>query len=128
MADQKVAPRVRTRWLMLALGVVVVLFGLMQLVPGRISHPPVRAEPAWDSPQTRQLAVTACYDCHSNQTRSFWYERVAPVSWWIGNHVSEGRAALNFSEWDSTNHRSGERVAETVREGSMPPSSYTWLG
>lgn len=54
-------------------GVVVgllVLFGLLQLVPvGRQrTNPPVRREPAWDSPQTRALAVRACYDCHSNET------------------------------------------------------------
>ena len=32
------------------------------------ANPLVRREPTWDSPQTRQLAVRACYDCHSNQT------------------------------------------------------------
>jgi hypothetical protein len=117
-----------TRRILIALGLIVVLFGLIQLIPSRITNPPVRAEPAWDSPQTRQLAVTACYDCHSNETRSYWYEKVAPVSWWIKNHVSEGRSSLNFSEWDPNNHRSGTRIAEAVREGSMPPSYYTWLG
>jgi hypothetical protein len=104
-----------------------VVFGAIQLVPSRITNPPVRREPPWDSPQTRALAVAACYDCHSNQTRNFWYERVAPVSWWIKGHVDDGRRRLNFSEWDPA-HSEGARAARTVTEGSMPPDYYTWLG
>ena len=107
---------------------LVVLFGLIQLVPSGITHPAARREPAWDSPRTRQLAVAACFDCHSNRTRTFWYEKVAPVSWWIGNHVSEGRNKLNFSEFDPAHNRGGDRAARTVRNGSMPPAYYTWFG
>lgn len=106
---------------------MVVLFGLIQLVPYRVRNHPVTAEPNWDSPRTRELAVAACYDCHSNQTRRYWYEQVAPVSWWIANHVDAGRAALNFSECGVGDEGSGE-AAETVVEGSMPPGYYTWLG
>ena len=62
-------------------------FLLIQLVPYRISNPPVRSEPTWDSPRTRQLAVAACYDCHSNEVRTPWYGKIAPVSWWLTNHV-----------------------------------------
>jgi hypothetical protein len=106
-----------------------VLFGVIQLVPYRVSNPPVVAEPNWDSPQTRALAVAACYDCHSNQSRPLWFEKVAPLSWWITNHVEEGRSALNFSEWGTSGQGEGAReAAETVREGSMPPSNYTWFG
>lgn len=107
---------------------VVAAFGLIQLVPNRVRNPKVQAEPPWDSPRTRQLAVSACYDCHSNQTRSYWYEKVAPASWWIKNHVDEGRRSLNFSEYDPAHHRGGDSVARRVQNGSMPPSYYTWLG
>jgi Haem-binding domain len=105
-----------------------VVFGLMQLVPYRVSNPPVTGEPHWDSPQTRALVVAACYDCHSNQTRTPWYGKVAPVSWWLTNHVDKGRAALNFSEWNRRQGRRASRAAETVQRGSMPPSYYTWFG
>lgn len=42
---------------------------LVQLVPYGRAHslPPVSAEPQWDSPATRDLAVRACFDCHSNE-------------------------------------------------------------
>jgi hypothetical protein len=107
---------------------VVVVFGLIQLVPYRTRNSPVKQEPPWDSPQTRTLAVAACFDCHSNQTTSHWYEHVAPISWWTNRHVQQGRASLNFSEYDPANHRSGTQVARRVQEGSMPPSYYTWFG
>lgn len=48
---------------------VVLLFVLIQLVPFGRQHtnPPVIGEPAWDSPQTRELTRRACFDCHSNE-------------------------------------------------------------
>jgi mono/diheme cytochrome c family protein len=115
------------RWLFIALAIGVVGFVLIQFVPYRVSNPPVGQEPNWDSPRTRQLAVAACFDCHSNETHTTWWEDVAPLSWWITNHVKEGRAALNFSEWGS--HPGGsDDAAETVVNGSMPPDYYTWFG
>ena len=115
-------------WLQLALAALVMGFGLIQLVPYRTHNPSVRQEPPWDSPRTRTLAVAACFDCHSNQTSSHWYEHVAPISWWTTRHVQQGRAALNFSTWDSNRHRGGRDIAEVLNEGSMPPSYYTWFG
>jgi len=117
-----------SRLILFGVVAIVAVFGLIQLIPSGITHPSARREPAWDSPRTRQLAEAACFDCHSNQTRTFWYEKVAPVSWWIGHHVSEGRHALNLSGWDPANNRGGGRAARTVRNGSMPPNYYTWFG
>jgi len=99
---------------------------LIQVVPyGRDhSNPPVTAEPAWDTPATRDLAVRACYDCHSNEVEWPWYSNVAPFSWSVQRHVDEGRDALNFSEMDRRQHEVDE-AAETVTEGEMPPFYYT---
>lgn len=117
-----------TRNLMIGVLGLLVVFGSMQLVPYRVSNPPVTGEPHWDSPQTRALVVAACYDCHSNQTKTPWYGKVAPISWWLTNHVDKGRAALNFSEWNRPQGRKALRAAEAVQRGSMPPSYYTWFG
>ena len=103
-------------------------FLLMQLVPYRISNPSTRQEPTWDSPRTRVLAVAACFDCHSNEVHTPWYGKVAPVSWWLTNHVDDGRATLNLSEWNGPHGEGAGDAAETVRNGSMPPSYYTWFG
>jgi mono/diheme cytochrome c family protein len=126
-AGRRASVMVRALHRPVLLGVVgaALAFGLIQLVPYRVDNPPVRAEPAWDSPRTRALAVAACFDCHSNQTRSHWYTRVAPFSWWTTSHVRDGRATLNFSE---STGRGEDDAAETVANGSMPPAYYTWLG
>jgi hypothetical protein len=111
----------------LGLIAVVVVFVVLQLVPKRVSNPAVRAEPPWDSPATRQLAVAACFNCHSNRSHLAWFEHVAPLSWWIAGHVDDGRRKLNFSEYDPNHHNSGGRIAREVQNGSMPPDYYTWL-
>lgn len=98
---------------------------LVQLVPYGRAHtnPPVIREPKWDSPRTRELAVRACFDCHSNETRWPWYSHVAPVSWLVQRDVDEGREALNFSRFDQPQEEAGEAAEETA-EGSMPPWFY----
>jgi hypothetical protein len=78
---------------------LVVAFLLMQLVPYRVSNPAPTREPMWNATQTRALAVRACYDCHSDEVRTPWYGKIAPVSWWIANHLDDCRAALNFPDW-----------------------------
>lgn len=105
---------------------VVVLFLAAQAVDYGRDHanPPVRREPAWDSARTRELAVRACYDCHSNQTVWPWYASVAPASWFIQRDVDVGRRKLNFSEWDRVQKEAWES-AKTVRRGEMPPGYYT---
>jgi hypothetical protein len=109
----------------LAVLILVVIFGLIQLVPYGRDHtnPPVLQEPAWDSAQTRALAVRACYDCHSNETVWPWYSNIAPVSWLVQRDVEEGRRRLNFSEW-GTRRQEADEAAEVVQEGEMPPSFY----
>jgi len=110
---------------------VIVIAGVVvacQLVPyGREhSNPPNTAEPKWDRTATRELAVRACFDCHSNESTWPWYSHVAPASWLVQNHVDEGRRALNFSDW-SRNYREADEAGEVVLAGEMPPRSYTLL-
>jgi hypothetical protein len=111
-------------WVLVAL---VVGFAAMQLVPYGRAHdnPPVVSEPSWDSPRTREMAVTACFDCHSNETAWPWYSNIAPFSWRLQKHVDEGREKLNFSEWGTGEEE--DEVAESVIEGEMPPWDYTLL-
>jgi len=47
------------------------LFLALQLVPygWRHSNPPVVDDALWPSADARELAVMACYDCHSNESR-----------------------------------------------------------
>jgi hypothetical protein len=98
---------------------------LIQFIPVGHDHsnPPTTKEPAWDSPETRELAHRACFDCHSNQTGWRFYSYVAPVSWLVARDVNQGRSHLNFSEWDKP-QRHAKDVAEQVKTGEMPPWFY----
>jgi hypothetical protein len=115
------------RLLLGLVGLLVVGMLAIQLVPYGRDHtnPPVTREPTWDSATTRSLAVTACFDCHSNETAWPWYTNVAPVSWLVQHDVDEGREALNFSEWDRP--QEADEAAEAVAEREMPPDIYVLL-
>jgi hypothetical protein len=102
-------------------------FAGIQLVPigWEHSNPPITGEPQWDSATTRDLAVRACFDCHSNETGWTWYSYVAPVSWLVVGDVLSGREELNFSEWDRDEAREEARdAARVIERGSMPPAQY----
>ena len=116
------------RFLLGAVAILVVGMLAIQLVPYGRDHtnPPVTGEPPWDSAATRELTVTACFDCHSNETVWPWYSNIAPISWRLQRHVDEGRAKLNFSEWGSGKQEAGD-IVEVVREGTMPPWDYLIL-
>jgi mono/diheme cytochrome c family protein len=116
--------RISRTWIVRILVGLAVLFVLIQFVPYGHDHtnPAVVAEPGWDSARTRELAVRACFDCHSNESTWPWYSNVAPVSWLVQRDVDEGREQLNFSEWNR--RQEGHEAVETVRERSMPPTVY----
>jgi mono/diheme cytochrome c family protein len=118
-------PVFERRWLFrFGLGLLGALLA-MQVVPYGRDHinPPARNEPQWDSPDTRALAKQACFDCHSNETEWPAYASVAPVSWLVQRDVNEGRAALNFSEWQRPQEEAAE-ASEKLLEGEMPPAAY----
>jgi hypothetical protein len=107
------------------LGVLVVLFGLIQLIPcGRThSNPSSRVEPEWNSPRTRELVVRGCFDCHSNETKWPWYANVAPMSWVVEYDVEKAREIVNFSEWGKSQPLA-PYSAHSVATGGMPPAKY----
>ncbi len=74
---------------------------------------------------------SACYDCHSYETKYPWYSSVAPISWWTKNHVNEARENLNFSDWThfslKRQHKKLYECIEEVKESEMPLASYTYI-
>ena len=101
----------------------------IQAIPyGRAhSNPPITGEPEWATPRTRELMVRACFGCHSNEVEYPAYASVAPISWVIASHISEGREKVNYSEFDSR-QRGADETIEVIEEGSMPPGYYTQFG
>jgi Haem-binding domain len=83
------------------------------------------------APAAAAVLERACRDCHSNRTEWPWYSNVAPVSWFVIDHVNHGRSHLNFSEWSSyqpdRRRELLEGVCKETRSGAMPLPSYTWM-
>lgn len=79
--------------------------------------------------EVSNLLRSACYDCHSNETKYPWYSYITPFSWFIFDHINHGREELNFSEWASLRKSKKVRIlkdlAEEVGEEKMPLESYT---
>jgi hypothetical protein len=85
--------------------------------------------PVPDSIQT--ILKVACNDCHSNNTLYPWYAEIQPVTWWLNNHIVDGKKDLNFSEFTKYRIRKQyikfEQIIELVKENAMPLASYTWI-
>jgi hypothetical protein len=114
--------------LLWAIGIAVVAFLLIQLVPyGRSSHsnPPATNPFQWTDPQAETIAKASCYDCHSNETDWWWATQIAPFSWLVQRDVDGGRAHLNFSEYDGL--PPVEEFRRVVDGGEMPPLQYTLI-
>jgi hypothetical protein len=114
------------RFISILFVVLIAGFLVLQVIPVGRTNPPVVTEPNWDSPQTRDLAERACFDCHSNETVWPWYATIAPISWPVVHDVVEGRQVLNFSDWANVRgeRRSAGEMSEKIHEGTMPPASY----
>ncbi|MBE2267474.1 MAG: heme-binding domain-containing protein [Anaerolinea sp.] len=117
------------KWLVWGIGLLLVVFVLMQLVrfvvpDFQLDNPPVTQQVMWSSPEAEQLWKQACADCHSNETVYPWYSYVAPVGWLVAHDVHEGRENLNIStdrriEWDE--------MIEEIEEGGMPLPNYVLM-
>ena len=70
----------------------------------------------------------ACRDCHSNDTRWPWYSGIAPVSWFVIDHVDHGRSHFNYSDWARYDREDTARLIKNsckfARERTMPLPSY----
>ncbi len=116
--------------------VVLCLFVIAQFYRPAKTNPVIEASNALEAhvqvdPKVAAIINRSCADCHSNKTRWPWYSHVAPVSWFVIDHVDHGRSHLNFSEWGKYDRNEQRKLlnvtSEIVREGGMPLSSYTPL-
>ena len=120
----------RIRIIVLAIvGIGILGFVILQVIPASSinakfaspGNPPVTNTIKWNSPETEKLARAACFDCHSNQTRSMWYSNIAPVSWLVNSDINDGRRKLNFS---TGKRLEGDDMIEQIQRGKMPPPIY----
>lgn len=117
--------------------ILLFLFGLFQFYPRpekNISSVEAKNSieklfPIPDSVLT--ILKTACYDCHSNNTRYPWYSNIQPVALFLNKHIIEGKKELNFDEFGAYSTRRQQSklkaIASQVKDGDMPLSSYSIL-
>ena len=118
------------KWFLISLACLFILIQLRR---------PARSNPAVDQSQTIEARTQmtpevaaifnrSCADCHSHKTEWPWYTNVAPVSWFIANHVDQGRKRVNLSEWGRLDRDRQDKklrqICDEVEDGAMPLSSY----
>ena len=115
---------------------LVIIFIVMQAFRIEKTNPPIDLsqdfiEQNKPSPEIASMMKSACYDCHSNETVYPWYTNVAPVSWWIKDHINEARRHLNFNMWTTYKSKKQDKklreCVENIEEGDMPMNYYTWI-
>lgn len=110
--------------------ILILLVGFVgiQFVRPDVPNPPVTGD--FTAPaDVKAIIQRACYDCHSNQTNLRWYDKIAPVYWGVTDHIKDGRAGLNFSEWNKLAPADQKgKLWESINQvlaGAMPLPSYT---
>jgi len=116
--------------------VLLVLVIAAQLIPVDFENPSIRPENDFITHTVPSELIadnikSACYDCHSFESKSPWYARIAPASWLMKAHIDEGREHLNFSNWTSYQPKEQihilEECVEEMTNNEMPLSSYTLI-
>lgn len=113
--------------ILIGLGLAVVVTVLMVII-GNLAvertNPPITHTINWDSPETERLVRTACFDCHSHETRWSWYAHIAPAAFLVANDVTNARREMNFSTGYSLDV---EKMVERIEKGEMPLPNYLLL-
>lgn len=118
------------KWLAIVL--VVLFIGIQFVRPAR-TNPAAEQSQSLEAhtqmtPEVTAIFDRSCRDCHSNKTVWPWYSNMAPVSWWMIDHVNHGRTHLNSSEWGKLDRDKQDRrlreICDEVMEARMPLPSY----
>ncbi len=115
--------------------IVVVIVAIQFIQPARNENRQVLATDINNEfvipARVQTVLKTSCYDCHSNNTVYPWYVHIQPVSWYMANHINDGKGELNFSEFGAYSKRKQQHklksIAEEIKDGDMPLSSYTLI-
>jgi len=79
--------------------------------------------------EVKTILAKACNDCHSNKTEYPWYANIQPVTWWLNDHIIDGKRHMNFNEFNkyriAKQYKKLEECIEEVKDGAMPLPSYT---
>jgi hypothetical protein len=112
---------------------VVAVVGAQAVRPARTNPPSTPSASLLPKvpAQVSGILSRACRDCHSNDTRWPWYSNVAPISWFLIDHITHGRDHFNYSEWTTYSGDDQDKLLGSIcsltKKGRMPLSSYLLL-
>jgi heme-binding protein len=122
------------KWLLILLGILIVIQFFrpaknMATDPAAFKNDITSIYAVPDS--VHKILEASCYDCHSNNTQYPWYNNIQPVAWWLNNHVTNGKNALNFSEFATypirRKYKKLDGLIKEIQSDGMPLSSYTLI-
>jgi len=80
------------------------------------------------SNQVAEILRTSCYDCHSNNTKYQWFNKIKPASWLMEMHIKDAKKDLNFNEFASYSKRKQKSkfksLISQIEDDEMPLKSY----
>ncbi|MBN9351855.1 MAG: heme-binding domain-containing protein [Chitinophagaceae bacterium] len=81
--------------------------------------------------KVKQILLTSCYSCHSNNTHYQWFDYIQPGRALVEYHIRQAKKDLNFNEWgnyfDLKQDRLLGSIKTQVEKKEMPLRSYTWF-
>ena len=120
-------PETRFRGLLWTVVVLVVVFVCLQFIRPELTNPPVTAE-LQAPPEMKHVLKNSCYNCHSNETKLPWFDKVVPAYWVVTSDVTEARKHLNFSEIGklpaAQQKASLFEAVNMIQLGAMPLPAY----
>ncbi|MBN9661249.1 MAG: heme-binding domain-containing protein [Acidobacteria bacterium] len=116
------------RRILLRIGIAgVVVFAGLQFVRPELKNPEVTNE-LQAPPEVKDILRSACYDCHSNETKLAWFDQVVPAYWLVVRDVKTARQHLNFSELGAQPAAKQRAMLyeaiNQVQLGAMPLAAY----
>lgn len=116
-------------------GILIAFIGIQFFRPernsGSATSPNDIAHATTVSPEIKSIMATSCNDCHSDRTEYPWYTNIQPVGWWLNHHVEEGKAEINFSQFNTygvkRKIKKFHEIAEMIEEKEMPLNTYLWI-
>lgn len=116
----------------LAIGLLILFIAAQFIQPslnqGNSSGPHDITKAASVPGNVMQVLKRSCYDCHSDHSNYPWYDRISPISWWVADHINDGKRELNFTQFNQYTTKKQlhkmEEIRETVEKGEMPLESY----
>ena len=120
-------PAARFRALLWTAVICAVVFVCLQFIRPELRNPPVTAE-LQAPPEVKRVLKNSCYNCHSNETKLPWFDKVVPTYWVVTSDVMEARKHLNFSEIGKLPAAQQKgflfEAVNMIQLGAMPLPSY----